>query len=66
MISVAEFIVFIKKVVPSAYAVYRKVWLNISRRSVLLLVLIKVKTIPKTKMKKYAEIGSPCRVLFLA
>ena len=62
MISVAEFIYFIKKVVSSAYAVYRKLWLNILKPSILLFVLIKVKTISRIKMKRYAEIGLPCRV----
>ena len=59
MISVAEFIFFIKKDVSSAYAVYRKLWLNIFRPPILLLVLMKVKTVSKTKMKMYAEIGPP-------
>ena len=31
MISVAEFIIFIKKVVSTAYAMYNKLWLNIFR-----------------------------------
>ena len=62
MISIAEFIFFIRKVVSSAYAVYRKSWLNIFRTSILLFVLIKVKAISKTRMKRYAEIGPPCRV----
>ena len=62
MISIAKFIFIIKKVALSACEVYRKVWLNISRPSILLFVLIKVKTICKTKMKRYAEIRSPCRV----
>ena len=58
MISVGEFIIFIKKVVSSeAYAVYRKLWLTIFKPSILLFVLIKVKAISKTKMKRYAEIG---------
>ena len=43
----------------SAYALYRKLWLNIFRPSILLLVLIKVKATSKTKKKKYAEIRSP-------
>ena len=60
MISVAEFTFFIKNVVSSAYAIYRKLWLNIFRPSILLFVLIKIKAISKTKMKRYAEIGSPC------
>ena len=65
MISVGEFIIFIKKVVSSeAYAVYRKLWLTIFKPSILLFVLIKIKAISKTKMKRYAEIGSPCRVPF--
>ena len=38
MISVAEFIFFIKEVVSSAYVVYRKVWLNIFSPSMLLFV----------------------------
>ena len=63
MISVAEFTFFIKNIVSSAQAVYRKLWLNIFRPSILLFVLIKTKAITKTKMKRYAEIGSPCRVL---
>ena len=54
--------IFHKKVVSSAYAVYRKLWLNIFRPSILLFVLIKVKAISKTKIKRYAEIGSPCQV----
>ena len=63
MISVGEFIIFIKKVVSSeAYAVYRKLWLTIFKPSILLFVLIKIKAISKTKMKRYAEIGWPCRV----
>ena len=62
MISVAEFMVFMKRVVSSAYAVYRKLWLNTLKPSILLFVLIKVKTIFKIKMKRYAEIESPCRV----
>ena len=58
MISVGEFIIFIKKVVSSeAYAVYRKLWLTIFKPSILLFVLIKIKAISKTKMKRYAEIG---------
>ena len=59
MISVAEFTLFIKKVVSSTYAVYRKLWLNIFRPSILLFVLIKIKAISKTKMERYSEIGSP-------
>ena len=59
MISVAEFTLFIKKVVSSTYAVCRKLWLNIFRPSILLFVLIKIKAISKTKMKRYSEIGSP-------
>ena len=43
----------------SAYALYRKLWLNIFRPSILLLVLIKVKATSKTKNKKYAEIRCP-------
>ena len=42
MISVAEFNFFTKKVASLAYAVYRKLWLNIFRRSILLFVLIKI------------------------
>ena len=58
MISVGEFIIFIKKVVSSeAYAVYRKLWLTIFKPSILLFVLIKIKAISKSKMKRYAEIG---------
>ena len=58
MISVGEFIIFIKKVVSSeAYAVYRTLWLTIFKPSILLFVLIKIKAISKTKMKRYAEIG---------
>ena len=58
MISVGEFIIFIKKVVSSeAYAVYRKLWFTIFKPSILLFVLIKIKAISKTKMKRYAEIG---------
>ena len=53
--------IFYEKVVSSAYAVYRKLWLNIFR-SLVLFVLIKVKAISKTRMKRYAEIGSLCRV----
>ena len=64
MVSVAEFIFFIKKVVSSAYAVYWKLWLNIFRPSILFFVLMKVKAISKTRMKRYAEIRSPCRVSF--
>ena len=62
MISVAGFILFYEKVVSSAYVVYRKLWLNISRSSILLFVIIKVKTISKTKPKRNAETGSPYRV----
>ena len=61
MISVAEFI--LKKVVSSVHAVFRKLSLNIFRPSIFLLfVLIKVKAISKTGMKRYAEIVSSCRV----
>ena len=62
MISVAGFLLFYEKVVSSAYVVYRKLWLNIFRSSILLFVIIKVKTISKTKPKRNAETGSPCRV----
>ena len=63
MIYVARFIIlFYKKVVSSAYAVYRKLWLNILRSSILLFVINKVKTISKTKPKRNAETGSPFRV----
>ena len=55
MISVGEFIIFIKSVV--SYAVYRRLWLTIFKPSILLFVLIKIKAISKTKMKRYAEIG---------
>ena len=63
MISVAEFIFLIKKVVSLAYVIYRKLWLNIFRSSISLFVLIKKKAIFQNKMKMYAEIGSLCRVL---
>ena len=61
MISVLEFIIFIEKVVSSAYAVYRELWLNILRSSILF-VVIKLKATSKTKIKMYAEIGSSYRV----
>ena len=64
MISVAEFIFFIKTGVSSVYIVYRMLWLNIFRSLILLFVEIKIKAISKTKMKRYAEIGSPCLVPF--
>ena len=64
MISVAEFIFFIKTGVSSVYIVYRMLWLNIFRSLILLFVVIKIKAISKTKMKSYAEIGSPCLVPF--
>ena len=59
MISVAE---FIYTVAENSYAMYRKLWLNIFRPSILLFVLIKVKAISKTRRKRHAEIGSACRV----
>ena len=57
-----RFYIFLKKFVSSAYALYTKLWLNVFRPSTLLFVLIKVKAISKTRMKRYAEIGSPCQV----
>ena len=54
MVSIAEVTFFIKKVVSSACAVYRKLWLNIFRPSILLIVLIKIKAISKTRIKKCA------------
>ena len=50
------------------YIFYKKVvhtqllWLNIFKSSISLFVLIKVKTISKTRMKRYAETGSCCQV----
>ena len=52
MISVAEFIILIKKVVSAAYAMYSKLWLNIFRPLIFVFALIKA--ISKTKMKRHA------------
>ena len=44
------------KVISSVNAAYKKFWLNIFRSSILWFVSIKVRSISKTKMKRYAEI----------
>ena len=53
-----------KKIVSSAYAVYRNVLSNILRPFIFLLSLVNKNTISKTSINKYAEIGSPCLVSF--
>ena len=61
--SVADFSFLRKKVVRSAYAEYKNVWLKNCRSSMSRFTLIKEKTTSKAKLKKYAKIGSPCLVL---
>ena len=60
----AEFKSFTKKVVSSAYAAYRNSWSKMFRPETSfydLINLIKAKSTSNTKIKSYAEIGSPCR-----
>ena len=55
----AEIKPFKKKVVSSAYAVYRKSWSKIFRLLISLFDLINVKSTSNARIKRYAEIGSP-------
>ena len=62
--SITDFVSLRKKVVSSAYAVYRNVLSNMLRPLIFLLFLVNKNTISKTSVNKYAEIGSPFLVPF--
>ena len=62
--SITDFVSLRKKVVSSAYAVYRNVLSNMLRPLIFLLFLVNKNTISKTSINKYAEIGLPCLVPF--
>ena len=61
--SITDFLFLKKKLLSSAYAVYKTFWLWISKLLILLFVLIKTKETSKIIMKRNAEIGSPWRAL---
>ena len=60
--SVADFSFYKKKVVSSAYAVYRKSLLQTFKLLVLGFLFILMNALSKTRMKRYADKGSPCLV----
>ena len=62
--SITDFVSLRKKVLWSAYAVYRNVLSNILRPFIFLLSLVSKNTISKTIINKYAEIESPYLVPF--
>ena len=62
--SITDFVSLRKKVVSSAYAVYRNVLSNMLRPLIFLLFLVNKNTISKTSINKYAEIGSAFLVPF--
>ena len=62
--SITDLVSLRKKVVSSAYAVYRNVLSNMLRQFIFLLSLVNKNTISKASIHKYAEIGSPCLVPF--
>ena len=64
--SITDFVSVRKKVVSSAYAVYRNVLSNMLRPFIFLLSLLNKNPIYKTSINKYAEIGSPCLAPFLS
>ena len=51
---------FKKKFVSSAYAVYKKSWLNMLIPWIFLLDFIEIKNNSNASINRYAEIGSPC------
>ena len=62
--SITDFVSLRKKLVSSAYAVYRNVLSNTLSPFMILLFLVNKNTISKTSINKYAEIGSPFLVPF--
>ena len=63
--SIIEFLSLRKKIVSSAWAVYKNWYLTIFKPLTLGLFLINIKNISKTSINKCAEIGSPFEHLFL-